>query len=204
MGSMLYKNLTLTKKIYMTLPIYVILYTIILKQPLSYLAGTLFIAAYLSSLTLFGHEEQAKATTFQKALPVKLSTVIGAYYINLLMVLGYALILGLIGSHVRSGIMPEILPPSLAEILLATALSLVVSSLQIPIIIRFGASKTRVFNLLFLMAIFALAGLSAHFLGIGSGTTSPFVAPALLGVALLVSLLSYAVSLTMYRKKEAD
>lgn len=207
MKAMLYRNLLLSKRMLWLTPVYTLIYLYMFKNPLSVIASSFFVASYMFLLTVFAYEEQAKATAFNKALPVKIGTVVAGYYVTMLLVLLYMLVWVMLILKVYASFVPTVPTVGLSDIVMSLAMVLVIASVQLPIIIRFGAAKTRIINLIILMVfIGALFFVTAVIdsLVVGMGANINLLCGGMLLTASLIYTLSGVISTGIYRRKESD
>jgi len=207
MLAMLARNFILCKRQVLLGVIYIVLYSFLFSSASMVIAGSLFVGLYLYSITLFSFEERAHALSMNKSLPVSNGTIVAAYYLaSAVYALALLLIsLGALSIVIRFGLKPMVMP-ALSEIGADVLLFAVVLSVQMPLIIKFGAVKLRWINLFILAGGIALAGVMDQ-LEMPAFAIRLEGIPAVListGAAALLCMISYLISVRIYDRKESD
>ncbi len=172
---------------------------------------TLYFAVYpgvfcsMIPMTLFAYDEHSRWVQYSGTMPyTKAQIVSGKYIIGLLTQLAALVLMG-IAQAVKMMIGGDFIPGDFAASL---SLVLVVSTLSpaisLPFVFKLGIEKGRIASSVMAGFVCAAGALSAVFLGSGLGTeikSGPV--PAILAVAGIgIYLLSWHMSVTIYKKRE--
>jgi len=168
-----------------------------------------FIALFtmMLSISSFSYDELARWDRYAAALPVGRRGIVGAKYLLVLClgVLAQLLITGsgLILWLVKDADLSEIMVTGLV----CVAVGLVINSILLPLLFKFGAEKGRLIMVALFAVTFLLGFGGAKLLGGESGVALPFwletyMAPILAAVVALALFFSLQISRSIYEKKE--
>jgi len=211
MKGMLYKDFLLSRKNILYYVGFFLLYTflaVVGAFPVSIISGVVVLVSISLPLSNFAWDNAAKWDGFAAAMPRGRQAVVGARYlfILLLTLFGTALAGVLVLILSQFGLVEEGLDELLLPIPICAAISLGFNAFSVPLSFRFGAEKSRIFGMIIFVAAFGgfvLAG-SLYKNG-GPALSEVAVAVGLLAASLLcviLFLVSWPISLAIYRKKE--
>lgn len=180
-------------------------------MPYSVLAGLVALMGLILPISSFAFDDQARWEKFAAATPAgRRGTVQGKYLFALLCTFSAAVLVGVISTIMAflGAVEVEAWWEPLAVVAACVCVTLLLDSLCLPFLLKFGAEKTRLMGLLIFAAVFGGMALLAYL--IEGGFTFPPVPPAVLtlvpvllaaGTAAALAA-SYAASLGIYGRKE--
>lgn len=179
--------------------------------PYSILAGMVAMVGLMLPMSSFAFDDQAKWEKFAAATPAgRRGVVQGKYLFALLGTLGSAVLVGaiLMVMSLLGTVETEAWWEPLAVVGACACVTLLVNSVFLPFLLKFGAEKARLMGLLVFAMVFGGMALLAFL--VERGFTIPEISPAavtlipVLLVAVTAAALwaSYAISLEIYKRKE--
>ena len=179
--------------------------------PYSILAGIVAMVGLMLPMSSFAYDDQARWEKFAAATPAgRRGVVQGKYLFTLLVTLAASVLSGalLTALYLLGKTDAEVWWEPLAVVGACTCFTLLLDSIFLPFLLKFGSEKARMLSMLVFAAVFGGMALLAFLVerGFHFPTPSPaFVTlvPFLMAAATAAALAaSYAVSLGLYRKKE--
>lgn len=171
------------------------------------LTGFVALFTMMLPISSFAYDELARWDKYAAALPVRRRGIVGSKYL-------LALLLGAIAGAlilISSGLFWLLKDTAPGEVLLTglacVAAGLLMNSILLPLLFKFGAEKGRLLTMAVLAVIFLLGFGGGKLLGYHEFPEMPpclkTLFPLILaGVLILALFVSYQVSLGIYRKKE--
>lgn len=171
------------------------------------LTGFVALFTMMLPISSFAYDELARWDKYAAALPVSRRGIVGSKYL-------LALLLGAIAGAlilISSGLFWLLKDTAPGEVLLTglacVAAGLLMNSILLPLLFKFGAEKGRLLTMAVLAVIFLLGFGGGKLLGYHEFPEMPpclkTLFPLILaGVLILALFVSYQVSLGIYRKKE--
>ena len=155
-------------------------------------------------ITISAYDEQSKWNVYEASLPLsRKQTVFEKYILTALIVIPVSFIYTIILFTVKGGDLNK----AIINFTLMLLFGLISPCVVLPIIYKFGYLKGRIINLIIIALIMALASVSAvtsisenqpDF----SVLLGSFTEPLLLAAAVIIFVLSAAISVSIYNKKE--
>ena len=179
--------------------------------PYSVLAGLVALVGLMLPMSSFAYDDQARWEKFAAATPAGRRGVVGGKYLfALLCTAGASVLVAVIltAMSVLGTVEAEVWWEPLAVVGACACFTLLLDSIFLPFLLKFGSEKARMLSMLVFAAVFGGMALLAFLVerGFHFPTPSPaFVTlvPFLMAAATAAALAaSYAVSLGLYRKKE--
>ena len=179
--------------------------------PYSVLAGLVALVGMMLPMSSFAFDDQARWEKFAASTPAgRRGVVQGKYLFALLNTAAATVLVGvsLTAMSLLKTVEAEVWWEPLAVVGVCACVTLLLDSLILPFLLKYGAEKTRMLSILIFAAVFGgmalLAFLVEHDFHLPA--PSPLVvtlAPVLLAVGSAAALaVSYAVSVRLYEKKE--
>lgn len=176
------------------------------------LPGIVVLVGMMLPMSSVGYDDQARWDKYAAATPAGRTGMVAARYLSALIVLvaGSALILVLMLVLGLTGLIDSPPVESIAAVLACLCAALVFDAVILPILIKFGAEKSRIISIIIFVSVFGGAMLITQLaknMGPGGGVAFPAWLSAALPVVLaLVAVggfvISYFISLGIYGKKE--
>lgn len=179
--------------------------------PYSILAGMVALMGLMLPMSSFAFDDQARWDKFAVSAPAGRRGVVGGKYLfallgtaaTALLISGILMVMSLLNF-----VETEVWWEPLAVVGSCVCVTLLLDSLFLPFLVKFGAEKTRILSLLVFGAVFG--GMAALALLAEKGFSLPSFPPeaAVLAPVLLVAVTaaalaaSYAASLSLYGRKE--
>lgn len=179
--------------------------------PYSVLAGLVALVGLMLPMSSFAYDDQARWDKFAAATPAGRRGVVGGKYLFALLGTAAASVLVaaiLTAMALLGTVEAEVWWEPLAVVAACTCITLLLDSIFLPFLVKFGAEKARILSMLVFGVVFG--GMALLALLVENGVTLPHIPEAVivllpwLLVAATVALFagSYALSLGIYRKKE--
>lgn len=176
----------------------------------SVMGAMISVVGLVLPMSSIAYDEQARWDKFAVSTPAGRAGVVGAKYLFTLLVLGSMTLLVLLSMAVLhlAGMLEENIADMAASALSCTGVSLLMNSVTLPLLLKFGAEKSRSISMGIFVVIFGGSFLSAA--ALKKQTELP-VLPAWLADALPVVLaalavgsfvISYCIARGIYEKKE--
>lgn len=174
-----------------------------MDNPAVFFEGLIILLSTMAAITSFSYDAMAKWDRYALSMPVKRSDVVGSkYLLSLLLCLGTAVFSFLVSIVVLkvSPVEGFGLKDNLLVIGGIICAVLTVSGIILPLIIKFGVEKSRIFMLaLFATPTAAVVALDNAGVSMPSGEFPALLLPLL---AVLIYFLSFLLSVRIYRSKE--
>ncbi|MFZ7104348.1 MAG: ABC-2 transporter permease [Peptococcaceae bacterium] len=222
MLSLIYKDLVLQKKVILFAAGYggflFIAFNNIIFKEFVYNMGTIAIS-YVILMTAANNDEKNKTDIILNSLPIhRVKLVLEKYllaYVSVFLGLSIMTVLG--GIMKVSGVVAVSRLANINDLLFSLSSVLLLSSLYFPLFLKFGSKYTRVINLFFFLGLFFLPSWLTGFImnnvnqksGIVQDLINYFtsiplwsVGVGLLVITLVLNMISYLVSVQIYRHKE--
>ena len=179
--------------------------------PYSILAGIVAMVGLMLPMSSFAYDDQARWEKFAAATPAgRRGVVQGKYLFALLCTAAAAVLVGAILTVMAllGKVEAEVWWEPLAVVGACTCFTLLLDSIFLPFLLKFGSEKARMLSMLVFAVVFGgmalLAFLAEH--GFHFPAPSPLfvtLVPILLVAAVIAALgVSYGISQRVYRKKE--
>lgn len=212
MLNLVMKDIVLTKRTMLIGFIYAAMFTFAFREA-AFTAGTIMLT-YLLMQTSCAYDERSRADLMLNSLPVERGTIVAAKYVSML---AYAAIAcaecAVVGLFVRLSGIPLTVqgfnPESLVALLAVTC---IFAGVFYPIFFKFGYMKTRYVNVILIAGFFGAGGAILLMMGgedpvknlLAALESQPgwAVASVLAGAMLGFVLLSYALSVRLYKGRE--
>lgn len=218
MTGFLYKDLLLMRRQITYIVTLILIYTALSAvgvMPASILGGVVVIMGIVFPMNAFSGDDQAHWDKFAAAVPEgRRKAVAGRYLFVLLLILGTSVLVTALLLLLRvTGLLEEPLAELLLPVPACAAIALIMDGVLLPVVYKFGMEKYRILSIIiFLVIFFGCMGLGKlASLGSGSGLLSlpdnidALVFPLLLILAVaavVIFVVSYRISLGIYRRKE--
>ena len=179
--------------------------------PYSILAGIVAMVGLMLPMSSFAYDDQARWEKFAAATPAgRRGVVQGKYLFTLLVTLAASVLSGalLTALYLLGKTDAEVWWEPLAVVGACTCFTLLLDSVFLPFLLKFGSEKARMLTMLVFAAVFGGMALLAFLVEHGFHFPAPsplFVTlvPILLVAAVIAALgVSYGISQRVYRKKE--
>jgi len=179
--------------------------------PYSVLAGLVALIGLMLPMSSFAYDDQARWEKFAAATPAgRRGVVRGKYLFALLCTAAASLLVGVILTALAllGTVEAQVWWEPLAVVAVCACVTLLLDSIFLPFLLKFGAEKARTLSLLVFAAVFGGMALMAFLAERGWHVPAPSplvvaLAPFLVLVATVAALgVSYALSLGIYSKKE--
>ena len=169
--------------------------------PGTYMAAFALFYAAMLPITALAYDERAKWDELAAMMPYTVKSIVGSKY-----VLGLTLVLPVLALSMLSRLIVHSAPivsEDTMSLLITACLSLILMAIDLPFMFHFGVEKGRLIYIL-LTCAFVLAGV--NYAGKLADMVSSFetamvttVPPLLLAAAAVALLISYAISVQIYR-----
>lgn len=179
--------------------------------PYSVLAGLVALIGLMLPMSSFAYDDQARWEKFAAATPAgRRGVVRGKYLFALLCTAAASLLVGVILTALAllGTVEAQVWWEPLAVVAVCACVTLLLDSIFLPFLLKFGAEKARTLSLLVFAAVFGGMALMAFLAERGWHVPAPSplvvaLAPFLVLAATVAALgVSYALSLGIYSKKE--
>ena len=171
--------------------------------PGTYMAAFALFYAAMLPITALAYDERAKWDELAAMMPYTVKSIVGSKY-----VLGLTLVLPVLALSMLSRLIVHSAPivsEDTMSLLITACLSLILMAIDLPFMFHFGVEKGRLIYIL-LTCAFVLAGV--NYAGKLADMVSSFetamvttVPPLLLAAAAVALLISYAISVQIYRTR---
>ncbi len=181
-----------------------LLSSVSMKTP-TYLASMITLMLTMTSVSSFTYDDYSKWEKFGRSLPVtKKQIVLSKYLLTLIMALAGSIISAVYILIWQAFNSSASLLENISIVLVMFSVTLIFTSIAIPLIYKFGVEKYRLINLVIFGGIFLLFMFVFSVYDISQIPESAFFAILLcLPVpALLLTGISYTISCRIYNKKE--
>ncbi len=181
-----------------------LLFSVSMKTP-TYLASMITLMLTMTSVSSFTYDDYSKWEKFGRSLPVtKKQIVLSKYLLTLIMALAGSIISAVYILIWQAFNSSASLLENISIVLVMFSVTLIFTSIAIPLIYKFGVEKYRLINLVIFGGIFLLFMFVFSVYDISQIPESAFFAILLcLPVpALLLTGISYTISCRIYNKKE--
>lgn len=194
-------------KIYIAMLAFYLVLTITGAFDKTMMTGFVTLFTMMMPISSFSYDELARWDKFAAALPVSRRGIVGSKYLLVLLLGGAAEVL-IAAAAVVLFLVNRTAP---GEVLLAglacVAVGMILNSILLPLLFKFGAEKGRLLTMAVMAAIFLLGLGGAKLLGEEAllsilSRYEGFVALAVIAIVLLAFFVSYRISLGIYGKKE--
>ena len=215
MFSLILKDLLLSKKTILFASLYAFFIMIGFRQtPISGFSAGLMTVSYLLVSSNLAWDEKNKSEILLNSLPIKRTTIVLAKYLSsaLFILLSFTVFLiVLLFFKLSDQPIPPLNPSLFLGILAAQIL---IFSVYLPVYFKLGYIRSKMVNMLIIIAMFAVSALFAEFIRLEyppalkavvtfSQTLSQIGIMTFLALTLfLVTMLSIRLSIVFYRKKE--
>lgn len=176
-------------------------------------ASSVFVASvvaviYMLMMSSCAMDDKSKADVMLNSLPLSRSTIVGAKYLMVLIYVLFAIAIYIVTAWVIGllNVIPNMNRVNMEGFAEAFFASLFMPSIYLPFYFKFGYIKSRIWN--FVLLFIMLIGISASDAAVGikissfQGTSSLSDDMAIMGAALAILAISYAISLKIYRNRE--
>lgn len=179
--------------------------------PYSVLAGLVALVGLMLPMSSFAYDDQARWEKFAAATPAgRRGVVQGKYLFALLCTAGASVLVAAIltAMSVLGTVEAEVWWEPLAVVGACACVTLLLDSIFLPFLLKFGSEKARMLSMLVFAVVFGSMALLAFLVehGFHFPTLPPAavtLAPILLVAAVIAALgVSYGISQRVYRKKE--
>ena len=171
--------------------------------PSTYMSAFALFYAAMLPITALAYDERAKWDELAAMMPYTAKTIVGSKY-----VLGLTLVLPVLALSMLSRLLVHSTPivsEDTMSLLITACLSLILMAIDLPFMFRFGVEKGRLIYIL-LTCVFVVAGVNyagkladaVNGIEIAMVTTVPLL---LLAAAVIVLLISYLISVRVYRAR---
>lgn len=179
--------------------------------PYSVLAGMVALVGLMLPMSSFAYDDQARWDKFAAATPAGRRGVVGGKYLFALLGTAVAAVVVsacLMAMSMLGKVEAEVWWEPLAVVAACACVTLLLDSIFLPFLVKFGAEKARILSMLVFGVVFG--GMALLALLEENGITLPHIPEAVIVLlpwllaAATVALFagSYALSLGIYRKKE--
>lgn len=190
---------TLLKQMKFMLVIVVVLACV----PGTYMAAFALFYAAMLPITALAYDERAKWDELAAMMPYTIKAIVGSKY-----VLGLTLVLPVLALSILSRLVvysASITSESIMALLIIVGLSLILMAINLPFMFRFGVENGRLIYIV-LTCVFIIAGVNFadKLADMVSGFETAMVATVpllLLAAAVIALLLSYLISVRVYRAR---
>lgn len=204
----LYKDFLVLKKQIRFYALFLVVYGVmsISGMGIGFLTGLVSVVGLVLPMSSIAYDEQARWDKFAASTPAGRSGIVnGKYLFSLIVTGGTAVLVTLLSLTLHlAGLMKEGTEEILLTILACVGVSLAMSAVTLPLLLKFGAEKSRAVSMGFFVAIFGgilLCGYLSRAFTIPQWLISAL--PAALGVLAVGGFgVSYCVSRAIFEKKE--
>ncbi len=171
-----------------------------------FLGGMSIMLCVILCYASLAYDEQAKWDKYVCTMPLSRAKIVGSKYVLALIAVGVGLLLSGLLCVVLSALREQLDFLALVQILGSLAVAaLILLAILLPVAIRFGVEKSR-FIILGIVLIPVLLGLVVQQMGLTLSAGAVSMLQGLLWampvIAVVLYLLSFALSLRIYRRKE--
>lgn len=222
MLNLILKDIFVLKKSFLTAVLYAAIMVIAFQSVQgnsAYIIGALGVVFILIT-GIFAYEEKSKGDILINSLPVSRIEIVIARYLSLLVFSIFAIIaMAVVGLAINSTGLPiKISPLGILDIASIYIVLTLMYSIYMPIYYKFGYIKSRFVSIILYIALFAVSGLVSGIMQIVSENRNEqpvknillmlnnipdwAIGPIFIITIILILLLSLAVSIKFYRKRE--
>ncbi|HIR84781.1 MAG TPA: ABC-2 transporter permease [Candidatus Galloscillospira excrementavium] len=213
MIGMVCKDILVLRKQMLYYLFFIAVYTVLVVAgvfPPSILPAVMVIIGMLLPMSSFGFDDQAHWEKFAAATPAGRRDIVAGKYLFALLSVGVTalLVLALMAALAVLGLAEFAAAETLFSMLVCIALSLIFNAITLPVLLKFGAEKSRIISIVIFVAVFGgvmLLGQLADSAGVEL-TLGPWLVNALPMVLAMVCVgalvISYFVALGIYQRKE--
>lgn len=205
MLGLIFKDFICMKKTSLKLFVFFIVYFIIFTSTgnISFLSAMIIMLSTMFVITTFAYDEVAKWDCFALSLPVtKKQVVLSKYLLAVIFD-----VMGILVVFIIHVIKNRLIYEELISIYALAAVALIIVSILIPLIYKFGTQKSRIWLIVIflvptaLAALFSKSGLASNF-SLPSESTIETLVKASLPFAIIIFALSYFISCHIYENSE--
>ena len=212
MIGMVCKDILVLRKQMLYYLFFIAVYTVLVVAgvfPPSILPAVMVIIGMLLPMSSFGFDDQAHWEKFAAATPAGRRDIVAGKYLFALLSVGVTalLVLALMAALAVLGLAECAAAETLFSMLVCIALSLIFNAITLPVLLKFGAEKSRLISILLFVAIFGGILLLGQFAGALENIVLPaWFFLALPGLLVLLAIggyvISYFIACGIFEKKE--
>lgn len=215
MLNLVFKDILIQKRSFYTTVLFYPLFVILAFQGMPegmFIMGSFFVA-YILVFGAFAYDEKARSDVFMLSLPVKKGDIVKARYLSFIVftILGTLIMCIYINIAKMLSIDINLGEISMTKVILNMLTIIIIYSAYIPIMYKYGFSKTRVISVFVFIGLGTVLSLAGSILSEGSGLnilntliSGPIWITSIISIltAILALFISINISIKVYSNRE--